>query len=97
MLFRSWINPEDALTIGTLNEGAELHGFVAAVEVIVPDVTEIRPDDTFTVWAEDMMTVAVPEICTSPEDADTMGMLKPGALDHGFVAAVAVTVGVPEI
>lgn len=31
--------------------------------------------------------------CTRPEDAFTTGMLKPGALDHGLVAAVAVTVG----
>jgi len=37
-----------------------------------------------------MVTVGVPEICTSPEDADTIGMLNPGAEDHGLVAAVEV-------
>ena len=36
--------------------------------------------------------VAVPLIWISPEEALTMGMLKVGALDHGFVPAVAVTV-----
>lgn len=37
--------------------------------------------------------VAVPEICTNPDDTLTIGRLKLGALDHGFVAAVVVTVG----
>ena len=34
--------------------------------------------------------------CTSPDETLTIGTLNPGALDHGFVAAVAVTVGTLE-
>jgi hypothetical protein len=75
--------PDDALTVGTLNEGALDHGFVAAVAV--------------TVWTLESVTMpevrnVPPLIWTSPDDAETMGRLKPGAEDHGFVAAVAVTV-----
>ena len=33
----------------------------------------------------------------SPDETLTIGTLNPGALDHGLVAAVAVTVGVPLI
>lgn len=33
----------------------------------------------------------VPLICMNPDDALTIGTLNPGALDQGFVAAVAVT------
>lgn len=33
-----------------------------------------------------------PLIWTRPDEADTNGILKPGAEDHGFVPAVAVTV-----
>jgi hypothetical protein len=64
--------PLEALTTGTLKLGAEDHGFVAAVEVtvpdeiaiaedsvIVPDVTDTRPLDTVTISPADDVTVAI--------------------------------------
>jgi hypothetical protein len=45
---------------------------------------------------EALTTVGVPLIWTRPDEAETNGMLKLGALDHGFVAAVAVTVGTDD-
>ena len=50
-----------------------------------------------TVTGPVAVTVGVPEIWTSPEETLTIGMLNPGADDHGFVAWVDVTVGVPLI
>ena len=79
-------NPLEALTIGRLNPGALLHGLVPAVAVTV-GVPEIwtSPDDA-------LRTVTVPLICTRPDDTEIIGTLNPGALDHGFVPAVEVTV-----
>ena len=48
----------------------------------MPDVTLTKPD----------VRNVPPVIWTKPEEALTMGTLNPGALDHGLVAAVAVTV-----
>ena len=42
--------------------------------------------------AEDNSTGPLERVWTSPLDAENIGMLKPGAEDHGLVAAVAVTV-----
>jgi hypothetical protein len=42
-----WTRPEEALTIGTLKEGAEDHGLVAAVAVTEPE-TWTRPLETET-------------------------------------------------
>ena len=81
-----WTSPLDTLTIGTLNPGAEDHGLVAAVEMTVGvPLICMRPLDA-------LRTVTVPLICTNPLDTETIGRLNPGALDHGFVPAVAVTV-----
>ena len=86
-----WISPEEAEMMGTLKPGALDQGFVAAVAVTV-GVPEIwtRPLEADTI-------VTVPLIWTSPDEAETRGTLNPGALLHGLVAAVAVTVGVPLI
>lgn len=57
-----------------------------------PDVvTGATPDDVPTI-----LTSGVPLICRAPDDAETNGMLKLGAEDQGFVAAVAVTVGTDD-
>jgi hypothetical protein len=61
-----------------------------------PRIVTPRPPEVVTgATPEDVPTMLiwwVPEIWIAPEDAETMGMLKPGAHDHGLVAAVAVTV-----
>jgi len=49
-----------------------------------------------TMPEEVLSTVTVPLICTNPLETLTTGMLKPGALLHGLVAAVAVTVGTDD-
>ena len=87
----TWMIPDDTETIGILNPGTLLHGFVAAVEVTVGvPLICTRPEEADR-------TVTVPLICISPEETLTIGILNPGADDHGFVPAVAVTVGVPLI
>lgn len=50
-------------------------------------VTGATPEEVPT-----RLTSGVPLICNRPDDALTKGTLKDGALDHGFVPAVAVTV-----
>ena len=64
-------NPLDALTIGTLNEGADDHGFVAAVAVTVGTddrlntverVTGIVPPDDATMTKGALESVTVPEL-----------------------------------
>ncbi len=67
----------------------------------VPDVSACtNPLDALTTnsvplvkaWTSpDEAETTVPLICTRPDDTLTTGMLKPGADDHGLVAAVAVT------
>mgnify|MGYP001578231400 CR=1 FL=1 len=81
-----WTRPEDTLTMGTLNPGALDHGLVAAVDVTV-GVPEI-----WTNPLDALRTVTVPLIWMRPLEAETNGRLNPGALDHGLVAAVDVTV-----
>jgi hypothetical protein len=83
--------PDDAETIGTLKLGADDHGFWAAVARTVPEVIATRlvpPEEaTMTRGADDSWMI--------PDEAETIGMLKPGAELHGLVPAVAVTV--PEV
>jgi hypothetical protein len=61
-----------------------------------PRIVTPRPPEVVTgATPEDVPTIlmyGVPVIWINPLEALTSGMLKPGAHDHGFVAAVAVTV-----
>lgn len=89
-------SPLEADKIGILKPGALDHGLVPAVavtvctleSVTVPLVTVTGPVAVTVIWLLSWIR---------PEDTLTTGILKPGADDHGFVPAVAVTVGVPLI
>jgi hypothetical protein len=88
--------PDDAETIGTLKLGADDHGLVAAVAVTVWTEDNVTvPDETATSDVppdEATMTSGAEVRAIRPDEAETIGMLNPGAELHGLVAAVAVTV-----
>ena len=55
---------------------------------IVVTLTNVRAASAVAV-----LPLTGPLICRNPDEALTIGILNPGALLHGFVPAVAVTVG----
>ena len=63
----TWSSPLEALTMGTLKPGAEDHGFVAAVEVIVPDDTPMAEE---SVTVPEVIVVAV--LVTTPLEMVTI-------------------------